>query len=105
LPRRTHPRPRHRHSRAHIRYQRDRYVRRRWRQAKTRYDGWRSEMIHPEVVRRISPPGSWWPFDLPRGAFARNPFNHCSCDLCTVPAYERRAERRRQEQRWRREEL
>jgi hypothetical protein len=37
MPRRTHPRPRRKHSRAHTRHQRERYIARRWRQAKDRY--------------------------------------------------------------------
>jgi hypothetical protein len=37
VPRHTHPRPRRKHSRAHSRHQRDRYIARRWRQAKDRY--------------------------------------------------------------------
>jgi hypothetical protein len=102
LPRHTHPRPRRTHSRAHVRFQRDRYIRRRWRQAKDRYETWPRGDVHPELIRRERPPGHWWPFDLPRGAFARNPFNHCSCELCSVPDYERRADRRRQQRVWRR---
>jgi hypothetical protein len=37
MPRRTHPRPRCKHSRAHTRYHRDRYIRKRWRLGKRLY--------------------------------------------------------------------
>src|SRR5687767_3830528 len=104
MPRHTHPRAVAKHARAHVRFQRDRSVWRRWRQAKERHDGWCSNAPHPEVIRRERPPGQWWPFDLELGRFARNPFNLCSCDLCTAPAYERRADRRRRERAWRKSE-
>ena len=37
MPRHTHPRPRRKHSRAHTRYHRDRYIKKRWRLAKRIY--------------------------------------------------------------------
>lgn len=40
MPRHTHPPRRVTHSRAHIRYQRDRYIERRWKQAKARHGTW-----------------------------------------------------------------
>src|SRR4051812_10198188 len=87
MPRRTHPNPRNKHSRAHIRYQRRRYIGKRWRAAKRVYgdDFWLSRrlsetgpvpsehyelrhrlrqvdpmvFVHPEVARRF-PTWLWW---------------------------------------------
>lgn len=84
MPRHTHPRPRRKHSRAHTRYHRDRYIKKRWRLAKRMYSDefalkyyWDPRLvgehddihmrnllhaltaptiIHPEVIRR-------WPRD------------------------------------------
>lgn len=81
MPRHTHPRPRRKHSRAHIRYHRDRYIKKRWRLAKRIYSDefmlrhyWDPRLvgenddvhmrnllhtlnarvvIHPEVIRRL----------------------------------------------------
>jgi hypothetical protein len=81
MPRHTYPRPRRKHSRAHTRYHRDRYISKRWRLAKRIYgddfvlkyhwdprpvgDGQDLLMrnlahalgapvfLHPEVVRRL----------------------------------------------------
>lgn len=90
MPRLTHPRRRRKHPRAHTRAQRDRYVARRWRQAKDRYDLGR---LHPELTtRRVGPDRqarldseAQWPFYLPPGCFARNLFTRCSCSLCAAP--------------------
>ena len=102
MPRHTHPREVAKHDRGATRAQRDRFISRRWALAKAVYRSWGPE-LHPEVVRRERPPGMWWPFDLDRGRFARNPFTQCSCDACRVPAAERRADRRRGERAWRRD--
>ena len=87
MPRRTHPRPRRKHSRAHIRYQRDRYIRKRWQLGKRIWgdDFWLSRelsqpgpvemehdalrhllrqvgpmiFVHPEVARRLPDWASW----------------------------------------------
>ena len=102
MPRHTHPRVAAKHGRAHVRLHRDRYIARRWRAAKRRITNWPIDR-HPEEIRHMRLGGVWWPFDLERGRFARNPFTTCSCDACGVPAWERRADRRLGEREWRRD--
>ncbi|MCK9249463.1 MAG: hypothetical protein M0P31_10885 [Solirubrobacteraceae bacterium] len=104
MPRHTHPRPRRKHGRDHIRFQRDRWATIRWGQAVGRYGtaDWDRAAPHPEDVRRD--PGAHpfsWPFTLPRNAFTRNPFNRCSCWMCSPTRAERRKQRRADTARWR----
>ena len=112
MPRHTHPKPRSKHSRGHIRYQAHRYAHRRWARAKRlwstpfdlTYDPYgflprpsESELerlqvtlgqsgpvyfIHPEVAWKVGEPFAPWPFNRPRSSFARNPWNLCSCWMC-----------------------
>jgi hypothetical protein len=107
VPRHTHPVPSARHSRAHIRYQRERWIERRWRQAKDRYAyGWSSRpwraapYIHPEQARELHVASgdrwpSTWPFAKPRNQFARNLFTLCSCGICQLEEPGERARARR----------
>ncbi len=130
MPRRTHPRCRRTHSRAHAREQRDRYIAKRWQLGKRLYGddfllsrdlsvpGLVSDelyelrhvlrqvgpmvLVHPEVAARAP---AWirpWPFSLEPGRFARNPYTRCSCLLCT---WSKRMEprRAREKRRWQRE--
>ena len=129
MPRHTHPCPRRTHDRGHVREQRDRYIKRRWRLAKTLYGYdavlhpayrpgpvtdedyrlWhslgrcgRQWLIHPEVARRLPTWLAPWPFNIDRGRFTRNPFTTCSCLACT--GWKRLDPRRAREQReWRAE--
>ncbi len=102
MPRHTHPAVRSKHSRAHIREQRDRQAARRWKQAKDRYGFSWSRHAHPEDQRNglADPRDIWWPFDLSANQLARNPFSLCSCELCSAPRWHRRAARRRQRPLW-----
>ena len=87
MPRRTHPRPRAKHPRGETRYQRERYIRKRWRLGKRLYgdDFWLSRelsrpgpveaeherlrhalgqvgpmlFVHPEVARRLEGWARW----------------------------------------------
>lgn len=130
MPRHTDPPVRAKHTRAHVRAQWEISVGRRWRQAKDRHSGdWNllaasgtvqddpavvafcartfqavgpHLFIHPEEARTaptsvVRP----WPFARPRGDFARNPFNRCSCWLCLD--VERQGRRSRERRGWRRE--
>jgi hypothetical protein len=104
VPRHTHPRLQRKHPRAHTRLQRDLVIRRNWGRAKARYGSWRVSALHPELARRDpTQEGAWWPFTLPNNAFARNPFNHCSCEMCSVRPDARRRQRHREAQSWSRE--
>jgi hypothetical protein len=95
MPRRAHPVPDAKHPRSHLREQRSRAIRRNWRRAKERYGTW-SE-LHPEVSRADPTlPGAWWPFTLAAGELVRNPFNHCSCLMCSTRPEHRRLRRRRE---------
>lgn len=100
-----------RHGRAHLRHHRQRVIDRRWKQAKDHHGYWSLCGIHPEECR---PPSdrtlpslllpeeeSQWPFSKARNQFARNPFNQCSCGMCSRPVEFRRADRRRSERLWR----
>ena len=73
MPRLTHPRPQRKHDRAQTRLQRERYELRRWRQAEARYDNWPLGARQPQVVHQERAMNGW-PFNLPRGMFARNLF-------------------------------
>lgn len=107
MPRHTHPTTRARHSRAHVRYQRDRWIGRRWRQAKDIHaNGWSARpwragpFIHPEQAREhhLASGERWsspWPFAKPRNCFARNLFTLCSCGMCQWEEPGRRAKERR----------
>jgi hypothetical protein len=124
VPRHTHPRPLRKHGRDVIRFQRDRWISKRWRQSKrthgdrSRLTGWRSFdpsseealgfaartfqapgarlFIHPEESRGAPESlGPAWPFYLPANRFARNPLNLCSCGLCRSENHGRRSRERR----------
>lgn len=103
MPRLTHPRPLRKHDRGHIRFQRERYELRRWRQARDRYDNWPFGAGQPQVIAQDRTVNDW-PFNLPSGRFSRNVFTRCSCELCSAPAHERRADRRRANRVWRQQE-
>lgn len=101
MPRHTHPEFACKHSRAHLYEQRSRFIRRNWQRAKQRYGtSYRRYSLHPEVQRATpEDPDAWWPFNLPANMLTRNPFNLCSCPMCSHRPGERRR-RRRQEERW-----
>lgn len=100
MPRRTHPRPVRKHDRAHTRFHAARMARRRWRQAKDRYQS--LSCLHPEDARRHpGHPDAWWPFTLSWNQLgAYNPFTLCSCPLCAYRPEQRRARRRRENRAW-----
>src|SRR4051812_31166961 len=110
MPRHTHPPAVRKHPRSATRYHRDRYIARRWRQAKDRYGyRWGAERRHPEaVVRQPASGGRWeqvdvndWPFYWPDGFFARNPWTLCSCWMCR---YDDGLSRSAEKRRWRQQE-
>lgn len=106
MPRHTHPRPRRKHGRGHLRHHHDRIAATRWSAAVTRYraSSWSGHAAHPEDVRRNPDAHPFaWPFGLPVNAFTSNPFTRCSCDLCSVPGAERRRARRVAQRQWRQE--
>lgn len=109
MPRHTHPRPRRKHSRAHLRHHRGRVIAKRWRQAKLLRltIGWAGDDPHPEAVRRgdVEPLGHSV-FQRPLGELdAEQAWLGCRrarCGLCHLPDAGRRA---REEARWRQAEL
>lgn len=102
MPRLTHPPAVSKHSRAHLREQRNRIIDRNWGRAKARHG--RPGELHPEIARaNPAHPDAWWPFTLTRGELARNPFNLCSCWSCSVRPPERRRRRRREKRAWQRQ--
>ena len=105
MPRHTHPGPVRKHSRAHLREQRSRFIVRNWGKSKRRYGYSWIVSLHPEVARRQPDhPDAWWPFDLPANVLTRNPFNRCSCEMCSVRPEHRRLRRHREDQ-WLRGEI
>jgi hypothetical protein len=131
MPRHTHPRPRRKHSRAHTRYHRDRYIEKRWRLAKRIYSDevavryyWdprligehvdipmrnlldaleASIVIHPEVIRRL-PRAALWPAPWPFN-LDRNRFarNPFNTCSCLLCKWDKKVEptRAREKRGWR----
>lgn len=99
MPRHTHAPARRKHDRGHVRAQADRWSERRWQQAKALHD--RPYEPHPELVRATGDrQDSFW-LSLPANRLARNPFNECSCGICSYRPQTRRIRRRREDVRWR----
>lgn len=114
MPRHTHPPARAKHSRRHTRAMRDRYVQRRWQQAKARYA--HLTAVHPDAQRDlarqdpdryryrfgVTDTGTYgWPFTLPDSRLARNPFTLCSCWMCSWRSVDNRRRRRAEQRAWR----
>jgi hypothetical protein len=119
MPRHTHPAPVRKHSRAHVRAQRERVIAKRWRFAKRRYPdralidtrrlrglessaasfpGTPMVFVHPDSSDPALAVLKRWPFSVPRGSYTRNPFPQCSCFMCTrIDHFEPRRARRRRE--------
>jgi hypothetical protein len=85
MPRRTAPPARRTHTRAHIRHQRLRWTAR-----------------HRRLARALDGLDGW-PLSNPRIGLARNPFNRCSCNLCSGRHLCRGTDRMIARRAWRRE--
>jgi hypothetical protein len=101
--RKTHPRIKSKHSRTHTRYHNQRWSQKRWGQAKSRYA--RLHEWHPDL-QRANPQEKWeahWPFTLSGNELSRNPFNLCSCWVCSYGKEDRRTERRLSKTAWKKD--
>lgn len=102
MPRRTHPPDIHRHARGYLREQRSRAIVCNWQRLKAL---WATSGLagHPEEWKTMDAPPLGERYARPSGHLVRNPFNRCSCELCSRSDQERRRDRRRERRRWRSE--